>query len=263
MTTSSFNAHSPAFRTSKAKSLGMLTLAGILTMLASPAAHAADERFELRVIGQKLTVGKTQTVQVKLSADTPWHMNLDYPTSLKLGENNALELGKRKFRKGDASVLSEHKIVFSVPVTATSPGVHRVQGKIKFAICKADSCSPASAKVDLRINAVAPAATKVTSKTTSQTTSKTKPKKSTKPSKPTTKRKRKGKTRKTLAAQKQEALPSCTPRTPGAKGSAKAPLCPVPRPLAIGYLSRWMIDPILGNGMSQRFFSYLTPLQGD
>lgn len=210
---------SPLFRTRLARAAMSTALATTgLSFIAS--AHAADDRFKVKVSGQKVQVGKTQKVKIQLTADNPWHMNIDFPTSLKLGEVAGVTLGKSKFKKGDAQTLSEHKIVFMVPVTANKAGTQVIDGKLKFAICKEDSCSPAKAKVSLRIQASEPASSK-----------KTKP---TKPTKPKKTKSVKAKPRKA-----KKAAPSTTP-------------------LALQLIGPWLFDPTWGPGLSPKFFAAST-----
>lgn len=228
-------------------------LALSMTWFCMPA--LADDRFDLKISGQRVEVGKPAKVQIKLTADNPWHMNMEYPTSLKVKGDGGLQLSKLKFRQGDASVLSEHKIVFAIPVTATSAGSHRVQGKIKFAICKADSCSPASAKVDLRIQASAPQPKAKKPELDRPHQPKARPK-----ARPKRRPKPKAKNSRTPKARKTKPAPAraCTPRGRVRK-AGDAPLC-APTPLS--YLRRWMLDPIWGAGMTDRFFSFMDPSLG-
>lgn len=144
----------------------LATVALGLVALTSEKAQAADDRYKVHIRGQKIQVGKTQSVTIQLTADAPWHMNIDYPTSLKFKAASGVTLTKSKFKKTDAQTLSEHKIVFLVPLTATQAGAQTVSGKLKFAICKEDACSPASTPITLRL--VATATTKPKSKRRSQ-----------------------------------------------------------------------------------------------
>lgn len=231
-------------RWARSLSLGVL-------MLALPA-QAADDRFAVKVSGQSLQVNQAQKVKIKLTADNPWHMNMDFPTSMKLQGGAGLELSKTKFKKGDAAVLSEHKIVFEVPVKATRAGRFEAEATIKFAICKADSCSPARTKVKLLLNAKAEAKPAA------------EPKLSPKP-KP-----------KAAPKARPKARPSARPKTQ-AKSSAKAlcgslPLgkslgrskkvglfdaaaqCPS---LSIYLVEHWMLDPVWGAGLVERVITHL------
>lgn len=214
-------------------------------LLAFPA-NAADERFAVKVSGQALEVGKAQTVQIKLTADSPWHMNMEYPTSMKLGDAAGIELGKTKFSKGDAKVLSEHKIVFEVPVKANRAGQFVADAKIKFAICKADSCSPASTKVKLRLSAKAAPA-------------KPEPKAKPKAAEPRAKRPAKQTKKPARKANPKNAKsrPDAAPQNCGRFASA-AP-CPA---LPVYLLNAWVLAPVWGAGLIEQVFSHLQSAPG-
>lgn len=113
-------------------------------------AAKAETRFKLTVSGDtKVKKGKKATVTVTLTADNPWHMNKDFPTALTLKAPAGVKLAKTTFKKGDASTFSEHKMEYKVEVTGKAVGKQTITGKIKFAICKKDSCSPAKADVSI------------------------------------------------------------------------------------------------------------------
>lgn len=144
--------------TSKTLTAAMLVLGmsfGTAAALAPATADAAsaakkETRFKLEVskVG-KAVVGKKTSVTVTLSADNPWHMNKDFPTSLKLKASAGAKVAKATMKKKDAKTFTEHKMQFVVDITPTKTGKQSVDGVLKFAICKADSCSPAKAKVSI------------------------------------------------------------------------------------------------------------------
>lgn len=209
-----------------------------LCLIALPA-DAADKRFAVKVSGQSLQVGQAQKVQIKLTADAPWHMNMEYPTSMKLSQASGLQLNKTKFKKGDATILSEHKIVFEVPVVAASAGRFETDATIKFAICKADSCSPASTKVKLRLNAKAPQKPQAKPQEPTpepKASPKPRPKRSAKPRQKTSKPKR-------SATQ--------DPRATGSDPAAQK------APFSV-YLIDWVLAPVLGTGMVHRVLDQLS-----
>lgn len=129
--------------------------AAALTPASADAASAAkkETRFKLEVSkAGKAVVGKKTSVTVTLSADNPWHMNPDFPTSLKLKAPAGVKVAKATLKKGDAKTFTEHKMQFVVEMTPTKAGKQTVTGKLKFAICKKDSCSPAKANVSIPLN---------------------------------------------------------------------------------------------------------------
>lgn len=132
---------------------GMVVGTGVAFAPATADAAVKESRYTIDVGSAKGTVGKAIKVKVALNPVKPWHTNTDFPTKLVLKAPGAVKVAKAKLGKGDASVLSEKKIVFTVQVTPTKAGKHKVTGDFKFAICKANSCVPAKATIAIDVNA--------------------------------------------------------------------------------------------------------------
>lgn len=208
--------------------------------LAPASAQAGDERYQLRISGQEIPAGQSGQVKLELTADEPWHMNTDFPTSVKISPVAGVAFDQATLKRGDARVLSEHKIVFIFDVSPQRSGEYRMPGKIKFAICKNDSCSPASARFNLRIQSRASKTAETAAPAPKQVES----------AQPKAKRERRAR----------------RPRRKGKKSGAFRPAAPLARPsvslderspLALRYLDQWMLDPIWGPGMSQRLLHLL------
>lgn len=128
--------------------------AAALVPATADAAAAADNRFNVAVGSAKgVKVGKAHKVKVELTAASPWYMNTDFPTGLKVKASGAIKLSKAKFKKTDASPLSKKKIVFTVEFTPTKAGSATISGDLKFAICRKESCSPVKTKVSIPVSA--------------------------------------------------------------------------------------------------------------
>lgn len=208
------------------------------TTFCSASARAQDDRYQLQISGQEIAPGHSGQVKLSLTADEPWHMNTDFPTSVKLSPVAGITIDEPTLKRGDARVLSEHKIVFIFDITAQRSGNYRVPGKIKFAICKNDSCSPASASFNLRILSPATEATKPQSRKRAEP--KGKPKTSRKP-----------KTRRGSRAKPGSKAPPAT----NAPKLALSTLAG--SPWALRYLDQWMLDPIWGPGLSGQLHQLL------
>lgn len=132
---------------------GMIVGTGAAFAPATANATAKESRYTIDVGSAKGAVGKAIKVNVELNPVKPWHTNTEFPTKLVLKAPGAVKVAKAKLGKGDATVLSEQKIVFAVEVTPTKAGKHKITGDFKFAICKANSCSPAKAKFTINVDA--------------------------------------------------------------------------------------------------------------
>ena len=110
-----------------------------------------DDRYALQIEPpSEAKAGEQGTAIVKVVPKEPWHMNLDYPTSLKLEAPEALAVTNADLKKGDAK-LDESSCVFAVDFKPTAAGEHSVSGKFKFAVCKDEACSPVTEEVEFKV----------------------------------------------------------------------------------------------------------------
>ncbi len=114
------------------------------------------DRYELSIEPPaKATVGEKATVKVAVSPKAPWHVNLDYPTSLELAPPSGVTLPKAKLKKADAARLDENAAEFHVEVVAQDPGTKAFTGTFKFAVCQDEACSPVTETITFNVD-VAP-----------------------------------------------------------------------------------------------------------
>lgn len=110
-----------------------------------------DERYELQIDAPEAKAGESSTVVVRVVPKEPWHVNLDYPTSLYVDAPEGVELDKPQLEKSDASALDENKAQFDVAFTAAKPGEQTMTGKFKFAVCQDEACAPVTEDVELKV----------------------------------------------------------------------------------------------------------------
>ena len=91
--------------------------------------------------------GKEGEVMLALVPAKGWHLNLDYPTKVKLDASEGLGLAKSELKKEDANAFAEEGFEFGVKFTPSSAGEGQVSGKIKFAVCQEEACSPQSEEI--------------------------------------------------------------------------------------------------------------------
>ncbi|MBL4688389.1 MAG: hypothetical protein JKY37_27625 [Nannocystaceae bacterium] len=114
-------------------------------------APGGDDRYTLQIEpSTDAKAGEVGTVMVKVVPKGPWHMNLEYPTSLKITAPDALAVTKSEMKKADAT-LDETHCEFAVEFKPAAAGDHEVTGKIKFAVCKDEACSPVTEEVAFKV----------------------------------------------------------------------------------------------------------------
>lgn len=113
----------------------------------APAAEAtavvSDPTFELRIDpAGTYASGKLARVDVALEARGDYHINQEYPMTIELTGGEAVAIPKPKLARGDATKFGEDKALFEVPLTPNAQGEHRVEAKVRFAVCTPETCVP-------------------------------------------------------------------------------------------------------------------------
>jgi len=117
-------------------------------------APGTDDRYALQIEPPaEAAAGQEAEVVVRVVPKEPWHMNLDFPTSLKLTPPDGITLANANLKKGDARTLDDSACEFAVKVTPGAAGEHTVTGQLKFAVCQDDACSPVTEDVELKVAA--------------------------------------------------------------------------------------------------------------
>lgn len=114
-------------------------------------APGGDDRYALQIEAPEAKAGQPAQVTVKVVPKSPWHMNLDFPTSLKVSAPDGVTIDKADLKKGDAAKLDESTCQFDVKFTPAAAGESKFTGKFKFAVCQDDACSPVTEDVEFKV----------------------------------------------------------------------------------------------------------------
>lgn len=115
-------------------------------------AEAATPRYTVAVDSPPQTCAGTEAMaKVEVIPHAPWHMNLDFPASLRLEAPAEVRLVASEQRKEDAERLDEDGLVFAVPLTSSTRGDKRIEGQLRFAVCGDAECAPVFAPVTIEI----------------------------------------------------------------------------------------------------------------
>jgi hypothetical protein len=79
---------------------------------------------------------------VALEPKGHWHINQDYPISIKVKAPAGLELPKAELGKPDAAEFGEKIAKFDVPFTPKAAGPATVECEVSFAMCTPETCVP-------------------------------------------------------------------------------------------------------------------------
>ena len=114
-------------------------------------ANPTEDRYALKIDPVEGKVGAENTVLVTVVPKAPWHMNLDFPTSLAIGAPDGVTLAKAEMKKADADKLDENSAEYSVKFTPAAAGDKSFTGKFKFAVCQDEACSPVTEEVEFKV----------------------------------------------------------------------------------------------------------------
>ena len=95
--------------------------------------------------------GQQATAQVKILPGPNYHLNLDYPLSLKLTLPAGVTAPKSTFAKSDAKSWTEKGGQLDVVLVGSAAGPKTVQGQLKFAVCTATTCEPQTSPVTIEL----------------------------------------------------------------------------------------------------------------
>ncbi len=120
-------------------------------LFAAVASADATQNYTVTVEAPAAKVGAAAQAHVKLVPATGFHVNKDYPTSLKVVAPSGVEVPKAVLNKADGKV-DEAQAVFDVGFTAKESGKKTFTGTLKFAVCTASTCDPRTVPVQFTVD---------------------------------------------------------------------------------------------------------------
>ncbi|MFO0577880.1 MAG: protein-disulfide reductase DsbD family protein [Polyangia bacterium] len=130
-----------------------LPFAGALAApaVAGPLAGAVgDKPYTLTLNKVTAQKGQPATATVLIKPAAGYHINKDFPTTLKLTPPADVKLDKAQLAKEDAT-LSEKEGSFQVKLTASAAGSKKIPGELRFAVCTDTTCDPQKTAVTLEV----------------------------------------------------------------------------------------------------------------
>ena len=114
-------------------------------------ADPTEDRYALKIDVVEATAGREGSFNVTVTPKAPWHMNLDFPTSLAVTAPEGVTLAKAELRKADATKLDEQSAAFAVKFTPAAAGDKDLSAKFKFAVCQDEACSPVTEEFQVKL----------------------------------------------------------------------------------------------------------------
>ncbi len=111
----------------------------------------SGQPFTLNVAKVAAKKGQPAKATVTIMPAAGYHMNAEYPTSLKLKPPEGVTVANADLKKADAK-LSDRQASFEVVVTAASAGKKVVPGELRFAVCTDTTCDPQRSPVSIEVD---------------------------------------------------------------------------------------------------------------
>jgi hypothetical protein len=118
---------------------------------ATLAGGGEEERYTLAIEPAEVAAGDAGRVVIKVVPREPWHINLDFPTSLSIQAPEGVKVDKAEQAKADAVALTDTSCEYGVGFTAQAPGTKTFTGTFKFAVCQDEACSPVTEKLEFQV----------------------------------------------------------------------------------------------------------------
>ena len=131
-----------------ASSLLALSLASGAAWAEAP---AAAKSFTLTVLAPAAKIGAAAGAKVEVKPMKGYHINKDYPTSLKITAPAGVDVPKPKLSKADGTV-TETGAAFDVAFTAREAGTKSFTGTLSFAVCTDTTCDPQRLPVSFTVD---------------------------------------------------------------------------------------------------------------
>jgi hypothetical protein len=122
-------------------------------------AARADDTYEVKASEAKATVGAKGKASVTVVGKNGWHLNEEFPVSLKLTPGAGVAVEKPKLGRKDLAESTKERARFDVAFTASEAGKRTIDAEASFAVCQESACKPVKEKVVLAVE-VAPAGKK-------------------------------------------------------------------------------------------------------
>jgi hypothetical protein len=115
-------------------------------------AVAAEKPFTVEAKAVAAKVREPAAAKVVFVAAAGWHINREYPTSLRCTPPESVKLAKSDLTKTDATI-SEKEGRFEVTATALSAGRHVISCTLAFAVSTLSSADPERVSVEIVLDA--------------------------------------------------------------------------------------------------------------
>ena len=124
----------------------------LLAATSTLGAALAGDQYDLAVAKPSAKAKERAVARVSIHPKGAFHVNVDYPTKLKMTAPDGVTLEKDVLRGPDAAKFEKGGLNFDVAFTADGAGTKSFSGELKFAVCTDTECKPSTEKVSFDVD---------------------------------------------------------------------------------------------------------------
>ena len=124
----------------------------LLAATATLGTAIAGDQYDLSVTKPTAKTNERAVARVSIRPKGAFHVNVDYPTKLKITAPDGVKLEKDVQRGPDAAKFEKGALDFEVAFTADGAGTKSFSGELKFAVCTDTECKPSTEKVSFDVD---------------------------------------------------------------------------------------------------------------
>jgi len=124
-----------------------LARAAALLLAAASLPALAGGDYEVSIVTPAAKANERAVVRVALTPKGAFHVNTDYPASLKVAAPAGVKVEKEAQTKADAKKFEKQALEFEVAFVSGEAGKKSFTGELRFAVCTETMCNPTKEKV--------------------------------------------------------------------------------------------------------------------
>jgi hypothetical protein len=124
-----------------------VSIAFLLATTATLGTALAGDQYDLSFSKPSAKAKERAVAKVSIRPKGAFHVNVDYPTKLKIVAPSGVNLEKDVQKGAEAARFEKGALDFEVAFTAEGAGTKSFTGEVKFAVCTETECKPTTEKI--------------------------------------------------------------------------------------------------------------------
>jgi hypothetical protein len=130
----------------------LVSIAFLLATTATLGSALAGDQYDLSLSKPSAKAKARAVAKVSIRPKGAFHVNVDYPTKLKVLAPAGVTVEKLVQRGAEAARFEKSGLDFEVAFTADDTGTKSFSGELKFAVCTETECKPTTEKISFDVD---------------------------------------------------------------------------------------------------------------